>query len=197
MKNESPSNVFDKAMVTVESANVKHNDLFRLARLNVTLVESDTVGECKWIRNQSHCTGLMSLLTSGKADFSTVNFPFEDYDNRELFPNLKISRILFENSRMFMATSQVQEKVLGVNPYDIFRQFPLPILFLNILALIFVILLINYKLISRDKRISFLDALVLHTLRWNRNYVKLRRHHVLHFALLLLLPLLLLRLYQQ
>ena len=184
MKNEYPKNVFDKAITIPERSKLLHYDLFRLARLNVTLVDAQSVGNCNWINNQSKCTGCLELLTSGKADFAPRTIEYESYNHMELFPNVKMGPMVRESIHVFLATSQESERDVNLNLYNIFQQFPPSALILNALILLATILLINYKLISRDKRISFLDALVLHTLRWNRKFVKLRRRLIMFFILL-------------
>ena len=186
VKNVNPANVFDKISTIDENSNLFSNELFRLARLNVTLVEGEEMGHCSWINNQSHCTGIMSMMATGEVDFATfVDFPeYEDYENKELFPNLKLGPMINENEHVFMARGHVPETDLKVNPYNIFQQFPLLILTLNLVVLLLVILLVNFKLVSRDKRISFLDALVLHTLRWSRSFVKPRRRIIMYSMLL-------------
>ena len=186
VKNVNPKNVFDKISTIDEKSNLFSNELFRLARLNVTPIEGEEMGHCSWINNQSHCTGIMSMMATGEVDFATFVdfFQYENYENKELFPNLRVGPMINENEHVFIARNQVPETDVQMNPYNIFQQFPLLILTLNLVVLLLVIFLINFKLVSRDKRISFLDALVLHTLRWNRSFVKLRRRIIMYSMLL-------------
>ena len=184
VKNMNPKNIFDKISTIDEKSNLYNNELFRLARLNVTPIEGEKMGQCSWVNNQSHCTGIMSMMATGEIDFATLDAQYEVYDNKELFPNLRLGPMITVREHVFMARGQVPETHVKVNPYNIFQQFPLLFLALNLFVLLLVIFLINFKLVSRDKRISFLDALVLHTLRWNRSFVKLRRRIIMYSMLL-------------
>ena len=184
VKNVNPKNVFDKIFTADEKSNLLGNELFRFARLNVTVFEEDKLGQCSWINNQSNCTGIMSMMVTGEVDFATFDVEYEDYENKELFPSLRLGPMINENEHVFMARGHVPETDRKVNPYNIFQQFPPLILTLNLIVLLLVILLVNFKLVSRDKRISFLDALVLHTLRWNRSFVKPRRRILMYSMLL-------------
>ena len=184
VKNMYPKNIFDKVSTIDEKAELFSNDVYRLARLNVTLVEGEEMGQCSWVNHTSHCTGVMSMMATGEVDFPAFDFEYEDYENKELFPNLRLGPMINENEHVFMARRQVPETDFKVNPYNIFQQFPLLIITLNLIVLLLVILLVNFKLVSRDKRISFLDALVLHTLRWSRSFVKPRRRIIMYSMLL-------------
>ena len=184
VKNMNPTNVFDKISSIDERSNLFSNELFRLARLNVTLVEGEELGQCRWINNQSNCTGIMSMMATGEIDFSILDAQYEDYENKELFPNFRLGPMTAVKEHVFMARGHVPETNLKVNPYNIFQQFPLLIITLNLVVLLLVILLVNSKLVSRDKRISFLDAVVLHTHRWSRSFVKLRRRIIMCSMLL-------------
>ena len=186
VKNMNPTNVFDKISTIDEKSNLYNNELFRLARLNVTPIEGEKMGHCSWVNNKSHCTGIMSMMATGEVDFATfVDFvQYEEYENKELFPNLRLGPMVNEYEHVFIARNQVPETDVKVNPYNIFQQFPPLILTLNLIVLLLVILLVNFKLVSRDKRISFLDAVVLHTLRWSRSFVKPRRRILMYFMLL-------------
>ena len=177
--NENPKDIFDK----LSSSGHFYNGLLRHARLNATVFESAKLGECVWNGTQSVCSGIFGQIASGKVDFSLYPTMLENYDDRELFMRVKPGLMVDEMERVFLSTPQFPDRVADVSPFFIFQQFSLWLVLLNFVILMIVVVLINYRLKSRSKRICIVDAVTLHTLRWSRSYLSNRRRIIFIFIL--------------
>ena len=179
--NQEPVDVFDK----LTSGGYFYNHILRIARLNATVSRSEKMGECLWIDNRLNCSGIFGELVDNQIDFSFYAQQYEDYDDRDLFTQLRMSsQIISQSERVFMATAQEHERTAKLTAFNFFEQFPLSMLLLNFLALFLVVLVINLRLKSRDKRIDILDALILHTLHWSRDY-KANHRRIMFYTILL------------
>ena len=179
--NPDPVDLYDK----ITASGHIWNTILRTGKLNATVVATERIGECRCIDDQTNCTGIFQKLFEGSIDFSLYPSSYENYDDRNLFTHLSISsQMTVEQDRVFLSTAQVPEKIADVSPSSILAQFPLTVVTLNFMALLFVIRLINLKLKSRNMRIDILDAIVLHTLRWNKSYNSGRRRIIIYAMLL-------------
>ena len=163
--NDSPVDVFDKLTWSGHF----YNHLLKIARLNATVSRSAKMGECLWINNNLNCSGLLKELVDETIDFSLYSQPFNSYDDKDLFSQLKISQMTSEVNHVFMSTAQEPSKINeDVSPFNIFSRFPVLIIILNFVVLFVVVFFINFRSKSRDKRIDIVDAFVVHTLHWSR-----------------------------
>ena len=180
--NTNPVDIFDK----LTTNGYVWNTLLRAAKLNATVTRSEKVGECRWINNNCNCTGIFGQLFEGSIDFSLISLTHEHYDDKNLFTQLSIgAQVPLEQDHVFMSTAQEDERETDVSPFNICLQFPLTIVLLNFLALFMIVLTINFRLKkSRYLRIDMLDAIVLHTLRWSKNY-KARHRRIIVYSVLL------------
>jgi predicted outer membrane lipoprotein len=178
--NENPSDVFDK----LTSAGHLYNSLLRHASLNATISISEKMGECCWNDNHINCTGIFKALVDGDIDFSLYAQVHENYDDRNLITHLFISpQVTSQEDPVFVSTAEVPDSISDVSQFAILAQIPLLIVLLNFLTLILVILVINFQLKPRDKRIDIIDAIVLHTLHWSRDFKSNARRIIFLFIL--------------
>lgn len=180
--NPDPVDIYDK----LTTPGHVYNSLLRTGRLNATVTRSDKIGECRWIDNQSNCTGIFKKMSENSVDFCLYPMAYEEYEDKNLFSPLIVSaHMTAELDRVFLSTAQVPEKIADVSPSNVFMQFPLSIYALNLLVLCLVILMIHFRLrTSSGLRIDILDAIALHTLRWSKTYNSCCRRIIVYATLL-------------
>ena len=178
---KKPRDIYDVYTTTVGDV---YNTLLRFARVNQTTMFSSMAGQCVWINNTSVCTGIYGQLMSNEVDFSSVPLDFTDsYDHGDLFSPLYIPSVVSPVEFVFISTPQTLATRAVVNPAK-FLELPWEVLILHLLALISIIVLINWRFQSRDKRITILDAFVLQTEEWSRTFKTNHRRIIVLFSLL-------------
>jgi len=159
-KNDKSVGLYDKVTLGGDF----YNDILRYGLINATIFPQPGVGVCQWINASSICTETFQSLASGESDFSLMTIAFEHYQNYELFPHLEVGPTSFQADKVFLSKPQVDASVIHVVFWNLIIQIPITILLLNFLTLIIGYKLINYRL--RNSRMTWLDSLLLHTLRY-------------------------------
>jgi len=172
--NDKPRAYYDK-FPAVDDEEFILNTLLRGARLNTTVEESNTAGECLWINKTTVCTGIMKMLKENQTDASILATTLTVNQDENLFSDLKFGSFNSEDQRVFLSTFETEAKNASVNPYDITKSIPWSVLLLQLVILVIVMMLINYKLTIRDKRLSFLDTILLQIFVTKRDYRVFRR----------------------
>lgn len=180
-KNGQPMNIYDKISGV---AGEVCNSMFRFANINVTVTESSTMGKCLWVDGHTNCSGIFAELINQETDLSLSMLYFKDYEDRDLSTNILYGPQVREPNQVFMATAQFPGRTAILKPIQILKQVPEIVVFLNFVVLFLIILVINFKLKSRDKRIAFLDVIVLQTQRWSRGFKANHRRIVVIFSVI-------------
>jgi len=182
---EKPETFYDRFPESGDGQEFILNSLLKAAGLNATIYEQDSSGECLWAnKTTTVCTGIMKMLMEGTVDASLVPTPLNAYKTGDLVSKLKFGVFDSDYKRVFLSTPVVEAKNASVNPYDISRSINWTIIILEIVLLLAVMAIINYKLYLRDKRITLLDTLMLHTFRIHRHFKLVRRKIMFFFIIL-------------
>jgi len=83
-----------------------------------------------------------------------------------------------------MSTPQEEARNASINPYDITKSISWSVIFIDLSLLLIAMMIINYKLKIKDKRISILDSIILHTCRIQRQF-KNKRRKIMFFSILI------------
>jgi len=124
------------------------------------------------------------MMMENEIDASVVASPLDGYQTGDLFPRLKFGPFNGLFNKVFMATPQEEARNATVNPFDITKSIPWLVIFLDLLVLLTVMLIINYKNTSRDQKISVLEAILLHTFRIQRSYKIFWRRSLFFFSII-------------
>ena len=158
------------------------DSLLRASKLNATIKEAETSGQCLWVNNSNVCTGIMRMMYENEVDTSLLSSTLVQYQTGNLFPDLKFGSFDSDTRNVFVSTPQEKARNADVNPFDITKSIPWTMILLNILSLMTIMMIINHKLWSRDKRISFMDAILMHTFQIHRNFLVFRRKLMFFFG---------------
>ena len=181
---DKPTSYYDKFKHYTNGEELWFNDFFKGGRLNATISEASSLGECLWTNNTHVCSGIMNMIMNNQVDAAFIRSPLDSYQDGNLFPTLNFGSFDYGYQRVFLSTPQVEARHASVNPYDITHSIPWSVILLNILVMVTGIAIINYKLVLRGKRLTLIDILLLNTFNINRHYLMFRRRIMFFFIIL-------------
>jgi len=181
---DKPTSYYDKFEPDTNGQDFWFNDFFKGGRLNATISEANSLGKCLWINNTNVCSGIMNMIMNNEVDAAFIRGPLDSYKDGNLFATLKFGSFDYEYQKVFLSTPEVEARNASLNPYDITHSIPWSIILLNILFIMTGIAIINYKLFSRDKRLTLIDILPLSTFNIHRDYLIFRRRIMFFFIIL-------------
>jgi len=181
---DKPKDIYDKLIPDQSGREYIANFLLRYSRLNATIVEADTIGQCLWINNNYNCTGIMKMVMENEVEGSLLYTPLDAYQSGDLLPKLTFGSFVTDFRRVFMSTPQVEARNATLNPFNITNSIPWSVLLIDFILLLTSIAIINNKLNLRDKRISFFEVVLMHTFRLQRNFQTFHRKLMFLFIIL-------------
>jgi len=91
--NENPSNIFDKFPPSNNGREHYYNSIFKAARLNASVFERETSGQCLWVNNSNVCTGIFGMIMKNELDTSFIPSGFDPFRSYQLFSPLLFGMI--------------------------------------------------------------------------------------------------------
>jgi len=181
---DKPTSYYDNFKPDTSGQDLWFNDFLKGGRLNATISEANSLGECLWINNTHVCSGIMNMIMNNEVDAAFISHSLYSYQDGNLFPTLKFGSFDYGYQRVFLSTPEVEARNASVNPYYITQSIPWSVILLNILVMMTGIAIINYKLFLRDKRLTLIDILSLNTFNIHRHYLMFRRRIMFFFIIL-------------
>jgi len=103
---ENPTSYYDRFPLQPNGRELFVQDVLKYSRLNATILESDTMGQCLWVNNTNVCTGIMRMIMENEIDAGLLPLNLVSYQTENLFPDLKFGPFLSDSKRVFLSTPQ-------------------------------------------------------------------------------------------
>jgi len=107
---ENPKTFYDKFKPINDGDEFIANSLLKYSRLNATILEANSLGQCLWINNSNSCTGIMKMVMENEIDAGIEISSLNSYQTQNLFPELKLGSFLTDIKKIFMSTPEVEAK---------------------------------------------------------------------------------------